>query len=33
VGPKGSSRKKIKKEVDRHVQPDSIGFYNKERII
>ena len=26
VGPKGSSRKKIKKEVDRRIQPAIMGF-------
>jgi hypothetical protein len=34
-GPEGHKHrlKKIKKEVDRRAQPDSMGFYNKERII
>jgi len=27
-GPEGHKHKKIKKEVDRRVQPDSMGFYN-----
>ena len=31
MGPKVSSRKKIKKEVDRRIQPDSMGIYNNFR--